>query len=202
MSTPIHIFELNLSWADRIARAVHRKIPPSFELDDLQQEARIKLWDCCQKFDAASGVPFQAFAYLRVRGAVLMSIRRRAWTAANADELFDTHIDPRSDIEARIEAEDRARDRRRQAEYNLAAFEAFASEEVGLLRMMYLDGHEEFELVELLGISAKQFGRTAKKAVQVIRRRLETDTDKPAVRVIRGRGRREREEPRHAALVA
>lgn len=116
----MQLFEQNLSWADKVARAVHRSLPPSFELADLEQEARIKLWDCAQRFDTEEGVPFQAFAYMAVRGAVLMSIRRRAYISATSEELFDTHVDPRGDVESRMkahyiqQAEDRKRQRRRK----------------------------------------------------------------------------------------
>ena len=75
------LFESNFAWAEGVARSVRRGLPPSFDVEDLEQAARIELWRQVQKFDAARGVPFQAFAYPAVRGAVLMQTRRRQMKA-------------------------------------------------------------------------------------------------------------------------
>jgi RNA polymerase sigma factor (sigma-70 family) len=82
-------FSKNLKWAAAIAKNVWRKLPPCFDLQDLQQEARIKLWKCCQAFDPNNldGVPFKGFAYIYIRGACLMSVRRRHWTEATHESL-------------------------------------------------------------------------------------------------------------------
>jgi len=163
------VFENNLGWADKIARAIHRKLPPSFDLQDLEQEARIKLWACAQRYNGKTGVPFQAFAYMAVRGAVLMSIRRRAWTEATFLDLMDTHVDPRLDIEGCAAAAKRARDRRRQADYNLRALSAIAPAEVCTLQKLYLDESEDWEVAEHYGVTVKEITRQGKKAVRVLR---------------------------------
>jgi RNA polymerase sigma factor (sigma-70 family) len=78
------LFEEHLSWAAAIAKNVHRKLPPSFDIDDLTQEAHIALWRRCQLYDPQNerGVPFQGYAYVYVRGACLMHCRRRNWREA------------------------------------------------------------------------------------------------------------------------
>jgi hypothetical protein len=34
----------NLDWSRSIARAVHRSLPPAFDLEDLNQAAAVALW--------------------------------------------------------------------------------------------------------------------------------------------------------------
>jgi RNA polymerase sigma factor (sigma-70 family) len=81
------LFHDNLAWAAVIARNVHRKLPPSFDLCDLEQVARIEMWRRVQMYDPATNDSFQGFAYLPVRGACLMSVRRRAFKEATHESL-------------------------------------------------------------------------------------------------------------------
>jgi DNA-directed RNA polymerase specialized sigma24 family protein len=81
------LFELHRPWAESIGRSVKRGLPPSFDVDDLEQEARIQHWRCVEAFDPGRGVPYRAFAYFPIRGAVLMSCRRRNYREATHDEL-------------------------------------------------------------------------------------------------------------------
>jgi RNA polymerase sigma factor (sigma-70 family) len=78
-------------WARRVARAEWRGLPPSFALEDLEQEAMIAMWKQSQRYDPSREVPFQAFAYLAVKGAVLMACRRRRYKDATHDELKPKH---------------------------------------------------------------------------------------------------------------
>lgn len=73
-----------IRWADRVAQHVAGMLPPSFDLEDLQQVARIETWRKLQVFDAARGVSFTSFAFKGVRGACLMFARRRNYTAATS----------------------------------------------------------------------------------------------------------------------
>ena len=78
--TPSH-----LDWAAEIARMLHRNLPPAFQVEDLEQEARVAVWHCTRHYDPSRGVPFAAYAFPRVKGRVLMSVRRRRWTEATAE---------------------------------------------------------------------------------------------------------------------
>lgn len=77
----------HLAWARRLARSIHRKLPASFDVQDLEQEAVISCWKCLQAFDLRRQVPFRLYAYNAVRGAVLMAVRRRHWREATHPEL-------------------------------------------------------------------------------------------------------------------
>jgi DNA-directed RNA polymerase specialized sigma24 family protein len=82
------LFELHRPWAESIGRSVRRGLPPSFDVDDLEQEARIQHWRCVEAFDPGRGVPYRAFAYFPIRGAVLMSCRRRNYRDSTHEPLL------------------------------------------------------------------------------------------------------------------
>jgi len=84
---PVDLTEAQLAWADVVARGVARTLPPSFDLDDLRQIARIETWRRVQAFEPARGVHFTTFAYRAVRGACLMFARRRNYVMATSLEL-------------------------------------------------------------------------------------------------------------------
>jgi RNA polymerase sigma factor (sigma-70 family) len=89
------LFELHRPWAESIGRSVKRGLPPSFDIDDLEQEARIQHWRCVGVFDPGRGVPYRAFAYFAIRGAVLMSCRRGHYREATHEPLIGVHLDGR-----------------------------------------------------------------------------------------------------------
>lgn len=89
------LFNDNLKWAEGIARNVARKLPSGFDVKDLEQEARIEHWKRCQTYDGSTGVPYQGYAFMAVRGAVLMICRRRNWDEAMHGEVSDNQLDER-----------------------------------------------------------------------------------------------------------
>jgi hypothetical protein len=90
------LFEANLSWAAAIAQNVHRKLPPCFDIQDLEQVARIEMWKRSQLYDPQNerGAPFKGYAHVYIRGAVLMSIRRKNWIEANHESLTADCLPP------------------------------------------------------------------------------------------------------------
>jgi len=86
------LFDAHLKWAEAIARSVKRTLPPSFEVADLEQEARHEMWKATRDYNQADprGASFPTFAYQRVRGACLMSVRRRAYREATHGPLYDS----------------------------------------------------------------------------------------------------------------
>jgi RNA polymerase sigma factor for flagellar operon FliA len=52
---------------------------PALEMDDLVQDGLLGLMDAARRFDEAQGIPFEAFATSRVRGAMVDGLRRAAW---------------------------------------------------------------------------------------------------------------------------
>lgn len=83
--------EQHLSLVPPIARRVHRRLPPSFDLDDLIGEGFVGLMHAAQRYrpQAHGGTPFSAFARPRIHGAIVDSVRRRAWVENTANPLDD-----------------------------------------------------------------------------------------------------------------
>jgi RNA polymerase sigma factor (sigma-70 family) len=99
----------HLGWADAIASSVKRQLPPSFDLADLEQVARVATWAAAKEYDGNRGAPFTAFAYKRVRGACFMSVRRRYYrdaTHAPIPELLiacaGSRLNPGNDDDKRV----------------------------------------------------------------------------------------------------
>ncbi len=63
----------------RIAHHLHARLPSSVQVDDLVQAGMVALIECARNYNSESGVPFEAFARLRVRGAMIDELRRGNW---------------------------------------------------------------------------------------------------------------------------
>lgn len=72
--------------ADRMAA----KLPPSVERDDLYGAGIIGLIDAVERFDFSRGVQFTTFAEMRVRGAILDSLRALDWASRAARKRAKT----------------------------------------------------------------------------------------------------------------
>jgi RNA polymerase sigma factor for flagellar operon FliA len=58
-----------------LARQMRARLPACVELDDLTQAGLLGLADALGRFDAGQGVQFEAYATLRIRGAMLDELR-------------------------------------------------------------------------------------------------------------------------------
>jgi RNA polymerase sigma factor (sigma-70 family) len=81
------LFELHRPWAESIGASVHHGMPPSFDMDDLKQVALIEHWRRVQVYNPALNDNYRAYAYFPIRGAVLMSCRRRNYREATHEQL-------------------------------------------------------------------------------------------------------------------
>ena len=63
-----------------IARRMARNLPSSVEVDELVNIGLLGLIDAIDRFDADRGVPFRAYAEIRIRGANVDSLRGADWT--------------------------------------------------------------------------------------------------------------------------
>lgn len=77
----------HLSLAAGIARAIARGLPPCFDLDDLVGIGNVALVHAATSFRPETGVPFAAWARLRVRGAILDATRRGKYEEATRPGL-------------------------------------------------------------------------------------------------------------------
>ena len=69
-------FHSELALVETIAAHVLRSVGRSIEFDDLVGAGREGLLDAARRFDPTRGVPFGAYANLRVRGAILDGVRQ------------------------------------------------------------------------------------------------------------------------------
>lgn len=81
----------HLSLVDGIARGIHRRLPPSFALADLVGTGSLALVRAATRFrpDAHPGVPFAGWARLKIRGAILDSVRRGRYADATMAQLWE-----------------------------------------------------------------------------------------------------------------
>jgi RNA polymerase sigma factor FliA len=63
----------------RIAGGIKRQLPCHILLEDLVQAGVIGLMDALRKYDHARHVPFDTYAFFRVRGAIWDSLRETDW---------------------------------------------------------------------------------------------------------------------------
>jgi RNA polymerase sigma factor for flagellar operon FliA len=62
-----------------VARQIYRRLPQHIDIDDMVSDGSIGLMDACARFDPAKCVPFPSYAKLRIRGAILDSLRDLDW---------------------------------------------------------------------------------------------------------------------------
>jgi len=62
-----------------LALAVHRKLPPRYELDDLIAYGQVGLAEAAREFDPDRGSRFSTFAYYRIRGAIYDGVSKMTW---------------------------------------------------------------------------------------------------------------------------
>jgi RNA polymerase sigma factor for flagellar operon FliA len=72
------LVEDHLDLANRAARMVYARVKQHVEFDDLVGLGTIGLAEASQRFDPTRGVPFGAFAWYRVQGAIIDGLRRNA----------------------------------------------------------------------------------------------------------------------------
>jgi len=82
-------FHLELGLVDIVAAQIARSIGTLVEFDDLKSAGREGLLDAARRFDDTRGVPFRAYANLRIRGAIVDCVRRQASLPRRVQELVD-----------------------------------------------------------------------------------------------------------------
>src|ERR1044072_143447 len=73
------LVQTHLSQVKFIAERLAAKLPPSVDIDDLMGAGMLGLLDAVDKFDPNKGVMFRTYAEMRVRGAMLDSLRDLDW---------------------------------------------------------------------------------------------------------------------------
>lgn len=79
-------YQAEVGLVDIIAGQVARAVGQAADYDDLLGAGREGLFDAARKFDPSRGIPFRAYASLRVRGAVMDGVRRQSRVPRRAHE--------------------------------------------------------------------------------------------------------------------
>lgn len=71
----------HLALVVEIARGIHRRLPPCFELRELIAVGNLGCWQATARYlpGAHNGTSFAGYARKRIRGAILESVRRKNW---------------------------------------------------------------------------------------------------------------------------
>ncbi len=73
--TPAELIERNLPLVKHVLAGVAAHFPRHADRDEMTQAARLGLVEAAYRFDPERGVPFERWAALRIRGAILDSVR-------------------------------------------------------------------------------------------------------------------------------
>jgi len=84
-----------------LAVAIHRKLPPTVELDDLIAYGQVGLVEAAREFDPDRGNRFSTYAYYRIRGAIYDGLSKMSWFGRNEQN----HLRAEERANAVLEAE-------------------------------------------------------------------------------------------------
>jgi RNA polymerase sigma factor (sigma-70 family) len=157
------LIESNLHLVAPLARFLSRQIPSTFELADLVQAGIIGLIQAADSWDC-SRIPFPLWAKARIRGAMLDSVRRRAWREQAHDELPETAAAAPSP-EAIAMFHERARQLRR-------ALEHLPCRERRLVVLRHVEGASYRAAGAAVGLGKTRARQLVEQAMETLRARL------------------------------
>lgn len=86
----LRLFQSELELVSIIANRIARTIGPFVDREELLAAGREGLFDAARRFDSTRGVPFNAYANIRVQGAIMDSVRQSARLPRRAHERLRT----------------------------------------------------------------------------------------------------------------
>lgn len=98
------LVEEHLHLVDHVVRQLASKYPQHVDRDALRSAGAMGLIDAARKFDDSTGIPFARYAVIRIRGAVIDSVRSRDWASRSVRRA---QRDQRSATEKFAQAEGR-----------------------------------------------------------------------------------------------
>jgi RNA polymerase sigma factor (sigma-70 family) len=160
------LIDANGALVRSVARAFIVRLPPCFDLEDLIQEGYLGLIDAADKYDPALNVPFPAYAFYRVRGAICSSVRRSQWANATMASIFsdggELAFEPSGapDHDADLSREQRARELRAALVEHLTPRERFVVE------LYFFEGETLLEAGKRIGVNNSRASQINHKALQ------------------------------------
>ena len=96
---------LILDYAPHIRQIIYRispRLPPSIDLEDLENSGILGLMDAIEKFDPTKGILFKTYAEYRVRGAILDELRALDWVSRSTRKKINQLSQAYADIEQEL----------------------------------------------------------------------------------------------------
>jgi len=85
-----------------IAGRIARRLPASVDVEELVSVGTLGLIDAFDRFDASRAVPFRAYAEIRIRGAIMDSLREGDWTPRTARRAAHDIEDAKTRLRKRL----------------------------------------------------------------------------------------------------
>jgi RNA polymerase sigma factor for flagellar operon FliA len=82
-----------------IACRMARRLPPSVEVDELINVGTLGLIDAVDRYDASRGVPFKAYAEIRIQGSMFDSLRGDDWVPRSVRRKVNRIEDARKTLQ-------------------------------------------------------------------------------------------------------
>lgn len=89
------------SLVKKIVLFIKRRLPSNIEYDDLLQSGLIGLLEARQNYKTGMGASFETFASIRIRGAIIDSLRKNSWVSRETIKNMRRVSDAISKIEQR-----------------------------------------------------------------------------------------------------
>ena len=99
---PDNLVLSNLPLVKRIALHLKVRLPPFVEFDDLLQAGMLGLIEASRKFHAEKGIPFDSFARIRIKGAMIDYVRRQSYLPRTAVATRKSHAEAARTLTAEL----------------------------------------------------------------------------------------------------
>jgi len=92
----------NLTLVNRIASHLSARLPPFFAFDDLLQAGMVGLIEAARSFDPLNGAPFDSYARLRIKGAIVDYVRKQSMAPRSALANKKSHSQATTALAAKL----------------------------------------------------------------------------------------------------
>lgn len=134
----------HLPLVKKIALYIKRRLPSHVEFDDLLQSGLVGLLEAKNNFDPEAGASFETYAGIRIRGAIIDSLRKNSWISRDTVRKMKIVSDAILKIEQREKRAATTEDI--IAELNIAPEDYFQlSQEINIWHVSNLEMIEEIE---------------------------------------------------------
>jgi len=169
----------------QVVARVLRRVPPSVQRDDLLSAAVCGLVDCLRRNDGSTGVAFEAYARIRIHGAVVDELRKHAfvprhqrsreeaprvvWMEDLSPDASPSEFEDPSAVNAAAFLED-MQDARALSE----AIDMLPAREALIIRMRYFESKTVREIATELALSDPRVSQLHARAIARLREAMRT----------------------------